>query len=325
MIHRRTLLAATAAGLAAPALARADAVSAYPDRPVRIVVPAPPGGQSDITMRLVLEGMRGSFGQPFVIENRGGASGAIGIDHVAKQPADGYTLLVSVAGGLVVNPLFDRRVPFDALRDFAPITQFGLSTNCLFVRAGLPVNSLQELVRYARARPGELTYASIGNGTISHIYTELFARTAGIELLHVPFKGGAAAVQEVIAGRVDMMIIDFTTGDQPMREGLLRGLAVTGTRRWPLAPELQTFQEQQVPLTLIGWNGLFAPRGTPQPILKRLATAANKVVQDPANRDRFLQIGLIPSGTTPEEFEAVIRSDTEQWREAVRMSGAKPE
>ncbi|MFC4169595.1 Bug family tripartite tricarboxylate transporter substrate binding protein [Teichococcus aestuarii] len=325
MINRRTLMLATASALAAPRIARADAVSSYPDRPIKIVVPAPPGGQSDITIRLVVDGIRESFRQPFVIENRGGASGAIGIDYAAKQPADGYTLLVSVAGGLVVNPLFDSRVPFNALRDFAPITQFGLSTNCLFVRSGLPVKSLQDLVQYAKARPGELTYASIGNGTISHIYTELFAKTVGIDLLHVPFKGGSAAVQELIAGRVDMMIIDFTTGDQPMREGLLRGLAVTGTKRWPLSAEIPTFQEQQVPLTLIGWNGLFAPRGTPQPILKRLSEAANKMVQDPENLDRLLKIGLIPSGTTPEEFEAIIRSDTEQWREAVKMSGAKPE
>jgi tripartite-type tricarboxylate transporter receptor subunit TctC len=325
MINRRALLLATAAGLSAPTLARADAVASYPDRPVKIIVPAPPGGQSDITMRLVLDGLRESFGQPFIIDNRGGASGAIGIDYSAKQPADGYTLLVSVAGGLVVNPLFDSRVPFDALRDFSPITQFGLSTNCLFVRSGLPVRNLQELVEYAKARPGELTYASIGNGTISHIYTELFANTVGINLLHVPFKGGAAAVQELIAGRLDMMIIDFTTGDQPMREGLLRGLAVTGTQRWPLSPEIPTFQEQQVPLTLIGWNGLFAPKGTPLPILKRLSDAANKVVQNPAMSDRFLKIGLIPTGTSPSEFEAIIRSDTEQWRAAVKMSNAKPE
>lgn len=324
MTTRRSLLLAAGTCLAAPAVARADAVSAYPDRPVKIVVPAPPGGQSDITMRLVAEGMRESFAQPFVIENRGGASGAIGMDYAGKQPADGYTLLVAVAGGLVVNPLFDNRVPFGPM-DFAPVSQFGLSTNCLFVRAGLPVTNLQELVRHAKERPGELTYASIGNGTISHIYTELFANTAGIKLLHVPFRGGSAAVQEVIAGRVDLMIIDFTTGDQPMREGLLRGLAVTGTRRWPFSPEIPTFQEQQVPLTLIGWNGLFAPKGTPRPILQRLSDAANKVVRDPANLDRFLKIGLIPSGTTPEAFEAVIRADTEQWREAVAMSGAKPE
>jgi len=325
MLDRRRLLLAAAAATAVPRLARADAVSSYPDRPVRIIVPAPPGGQSDITIRLVVEGIRESFRQPFVIENRGGASGAIGIEYAARQPADGYTLLVSVAGGLVVNPLFDRRISFDALRDFVPITQFGLSTNCLFVRSGLPVKSLQELVQYAKARPGELTYASIGNGTISHIYTELFANTASIDLLHVPFKGGSAAIQELIAGRVDMMIIDFTSGDQPMREGLLRGLAVTGSRRWPLSPKIPTFQEQQVPLTLIGWNGLFAPRGTPGPILKRLSDAANTMVRDPANFDRLLKIGLIPTGTTPDEFESIIRSDTEQWREAVRMSGAKPE
>ncbi len=325
MIDRRTLLAAAAVLPATSVLARADAISSYPDRPVKIVVPAPPGGQSDITMRLILEGMRGSFGQPLVVENRGGASGAIGIDYVSKQPADGYTLLVSVAGSLVVNPLFDSRVQFDALRNFDPITQFGLSTNCLFVRSDLPVKSLHDLVQYAKARPGELSYASIGNGTISHIYTELFANTVGINLLHVPFKGGSAAVQELIAGRLDMMIIDFTTGDQPMREGLLRGLAVTGVKRWPLSPEIATFQEQQVPLDLIGWNGLFAPKGTPRPILNRLSEAANKVVQNPANLDRFLKIGLLPSGTTPDEFETVIRSDTEKWREAVRMSGAKPE
>lgn len=325
MINRRTLLLATASISAATRWAHADTVSSYPDRPVRIVVPAPPGGQSDITIRLVIDGIRETFKQPFVVENRAGASGSIGIEYAARQPADGHTLLVSVAGGLVVNPLFDSRIPFDALRDFAPITQFGLSTNCLFVRAGLPVKTLQELVQYAKARPGELTYASIGNGTISHIYTELFANTVGVDLLHVPFKGGSAAVQELIAGRVDMMIIDFTSGDQPMREGLLRGLAVTGTRRWPLSAEIPTFQEQQVPLTLIGWNGLFAPKGTPEPILKRLSEAANRMVQDPANLDRFLKIGLIPSGTTPAEFEAIIRSDTEQWREAVRMSGAKPE
>ncbi|MCI0754739.1 Bug family tripartite tricarboxylate transporter substrate binding protein [Teichococcus vastitatis] len=324
MINRRTLLLATSSVLA-PALLRADAVSSYPNRPVKIIVPAPPGGQSDITIRLIADGIRETLGQPFVIENRGGASGAIGIDYAAKQPADGYTLLVSVAGGLVVNPLFDSRIPFNALRDLAPVTQFGLSTNCLFVRSGLPVQSLRELVQYAKSRPGELTYASIGNGTISQIYAKLFANTAGINLLHVPFKGGSAAVQELIAGRVDMMIIDFTTGDQPMRDGLLRGLAVTGTKRWPLSAEIPTFQEQQVPLPLIGWNGLFAPKGTPQPTLKRLAEAANRMVQDQDNRDRLLKIGLIPSGTTPDEFEAIIRFDTEQWREAKKLAGAKPE
>ncbi|MGY4802661.1 Bug family tripartite tricarboxylate transporter substrate binding protein [Teichococcus aerofrigidensis] len=245
MARRRDILLAASAALAGGTAVRAQEADGYPGRPVRIVVPAPAGGQADVTARLVAEGLRARLGQPFVIDNRGGASGTIGLDHARQQPADGYTLVCSVAGSLVVNPVFDPRVPIDALRDFAPITQFGLSTNCLFVRAGLPARSLQELIALARQRPGELTYASIGNGTISHIYTELFRRTAGIELLHVPFRGGSAAVQEVIAGRVDLMIIDFTTGDQPMREGLLRGLSVTGTRRWPAAPEIPTFRNSR--------------------------------------------------------------------------------
>lgn len=326
MITRRKAILSATAGLSLAALpARAQTEGPYPNRPIKIIVPAPPGGQSDIMARFVAEGMRQDLGQPIVIDNRGGASGQIGIQHAAKQPADGYTLLCGVAGGMVVNPIFDPRISIDALRDFIPVTQLGLSTNCLFVRSGLPVKTLAEYIAYARGRPGQLTYASIGNGTISHIYTELFNSTAGIKLLHVPFRGGSAAIQELVAGRVDTMIIDFASGDPAMRDGAVRGLGVTGTQRWPLAPEIPTLQEQEVPLTLIGWNGFFVPQGTPQQIVDLLAAKASAVVKDPANRDRLLAFGVIPSGTTSAEYKAIIRSDNEQWRKAVELSGAKPE
>ncbi|MFC3127657.1 Bug family tripartite tricarboxylate transporter substrate binding protein [Pseudoroseomonas globiformis] len=321
-VRRRGLLAA-AALLAAPACLRAEA--AYPARPVRVIVPAAAGGQLDIMARLASQALAQELGQPFVVDNRVGANGAIGISAAAQEAADGYTLMCGVAGGLLLNPIFDRNVTFDVLRDFAPVSQFGLSPNCLYVRSGLHINSLAALIDHAKRHPGELTFASNGAGTIAHVYGELLKQSAGIDMLHVPFKSAPMAMQELIAGRVDVFIIDFSTGDPAMREGAVRGLAVTGPARWPLVANIPTFLELGTDMSLIGWSGMFAPRGTPKTMIDRLSTIVQGFIRQPETRERMLKMGLLPTGTDAEAFRQALARDQPRWRAVIEASGAKPD
>ncbi len=322
-LTRRAGLVALGGALAAPHGARAQA---WPDRPIRIIVPAAPGGQGDLASRLVGEGLRAALGQPVVADNRVGGNGIIGVEYTARQPADGYTLVYGVVGVMIINPLYDPRLNVDVMGDFAPVTQMGISPQALFVRPSLPAATLEEFIAHAKANPGKLTFASIGAGSISHINGEVLKLAAGIDMLHVPFRGAAPAIQELLAGRVDAMVIDFAAALQPMRDGMLRALAVTGPQRWPQVPDVPTFVERGLEaLRLVGWGGIFAPAGTPAPLVELLAEKINAFVRDPANRERLITIGLLPTGTTPAAFRDIIQSDIASWRQAIQSAGIQPE
>lgn len=325
-IDRRALIqAATAALLPTLPFRFAAAEDKYPSRPVTIVVSSSAGGQSDLIARFLAESVGRDLGQPFIVENKEGASGIVGLQYAARRPPDGYTLAYGVGSWMAINPGFFPKLPYDAIRDFVPITQIGTTPQCLMLGAHVPAKNLAELIALAKASPGKLTFASFGNGSSSHLQAELLKQTAGIDLLHIPFKGSAPALQEVVAGRVDMFIIDFAPAAPFIKSGAIRPIATTGTARYPEFPDVPTFKELGYPLTLVGWNGIFAPAGTPSPIVRLLNESFNKVIQSPAGKAKLLQLGAVATGTTPEEYQRILVEDTAKWREVIVRSGAKPD
>ena len=322
MIQRRTLAQAFAiAGL--PGLAGAQAK--FPNKPITLVVSSPPGGQSDLIGRYLADEVGRQLGQPVIVDNKPGANGVIGLQHAARQLADGYTIVYGVAAWMAVNPGFYPNLPFDPLKDFDPITQIGITPQCLMLGAHVPAKTLAEFIKLAKAAPGKFTYASFGNGSTSHLQGEMLKRAAGIDMLHVPFKGSAQAIQELVAGRVDAFIIDFAPAAAFVREGRIRALAMTGTQRSPEFPEVQTFQEQGYPLTLVGWNGLFVPAGTPRDVVVLLNQKFNAVIQSEAGRAKLRQLAALPTGTTPEDYRRILSEDIVKWREIIKLTGTKPD
>lgn len=297
----------------------------YPDRPVTLVVASAPGGQSDLIARYLAAEVARDLGQPVIVENRAGASGIIGLQYAARQAPDGYTIAYGVGSWIAVNPGFFPNLPYNPAKDFVAITQIGTTPQCLLIGSHLPARTLPELIKLAKDSPGKLTFASFGSGSTSHLQGELLKRTAGIDMVHVPFKGSAQALTEVIAGRIDMMIIDFAPATAFIEQGRLIPLAVTGTIRYPEFPQVPTFQELGYPLTLVGWNGLFAPTGTPDAVIRLLNERFNSIIQSRAGREKLLQLGALPTGTTPAEFQNIVLGDIGKWAEIIRASGAKPD
>lgn len=325
MIKRRALVKALPL-LALPMTGRwAHAQARFPSRPITLVVSAPPGGQSDLVARYLAEQVGKELGQPIIVDNKPGASGVIGLQHAARQPADGHTIAYGVAAWMAVNPAFFPNLAYDPQKDFDPITQIGIAPQCLMLGAHVPAKTLAEFVKLAKATPGKYSFASFGNGSTSHLQGEMLKRAAGIDMLHVPFKGSAQAIQEVVAGRVDVFIIDFAPAAGFIKDGRIRALAVTGTLRSPEFPDVQTFQEQGYALTLVGWNGLFVPAGTPREIVTLLNEKFNAVIKSEAGRARLQQLALLPTGSTPEELRRILAEDIPKWREIVKLTGAKPD
>jgi tripartite-type tricarboxylate transporter receptor subunit TctC len=320
-IRRRTLLATGGALLAAPARAQN-----YPDRPVRIVVPYPAGGTTDILARLVGQKVGERLGQPFVIENRSGATGVIGSEHVARSAPDGHTLLMGVNGPITISPAFRRDMPYEPLRAFAPVTLVASVAKLLVVNPQLPVRSVAELVAYAKARPGQLSFASSGTGATGHLAGEMFKLRAGLDIVHVPYRGGAPAMADVIAGRVAMQFEVLTQLLPQVRGGQLRALAVTSAERLPTLPDIPTVAEQGFPgFESRTWFGLLAPAGTPPAIVRRLRDEVVQVLTTPEMVQFLREQGADPIGNTPEQFAAFLREDTERWADVVRRSGARLE
>ena len=323
-MHRRSILKAVSlASLLGTGLAKAQ--SRYPDHPITLVVAGPPGGQSDLIARyLAMEAGR-ELGQPIIVENKAGASGIIGLQYAARQAPDGYTLAYGVGSWMAVNPGFFPDLPYNPIKDFVAITQIGTTPQCLMIGTHLKVSNLADLIQLAKQSPGKLTFASFGSGTTSHLQGELLKTAANIDMVHVPFKGSAQALTEVIAGRVDMMIIDFAPASAFIEQGKLIPLAVTGTSRYPEFPKVPTFEELGYPLTLVGWNGLFTQTGTTKAIIEVLNRNFNRVIQSPAGSRKLLQLGAVATGTTPEEFQSILQHDILKWTEVIRRSGAKPD
>ena len=315
----RTLLA-----ILALALAQAAAAQAFPSKAVRLVNPFPPGGPLDILGRLLSERLGVALGRPVLVENKPGAAGNIGAAEVAKSPADGHTVLLTLFSIVTSNPHLYDRLPFDPLKDFAPITALASSDSVLIVHPSVPAASVAELVAYAKANPGRLNYASAGKASPGHLTAEFFGRRAGAAFTHVPYKGNAEAIRSVLAGETQMMFTP-TTGALPLiKAGKLKAIAVYLTERvdeLPEVPSLEGFDQRTLPF----WYGLLAPAGTPREIVMRLNTETVKALKDP-QVDKTLRAGRIfPIGNSPEAFGAMMREGHAAWGRVIRETGVKGE
>jgi tripartite-type tricarboxylate transporter receptor subunit TctC len=308
------------AGIAGAAFAQAN----YPTRAVRIIVPSSPGGGTDILSRLVTPGLSERLGQTVVVDNRPGAGSIIGNDVVAKATPDGYTLLMGIST-LAILPAMHKKLPYDAMRDLAPITQAISAPNILVVHPSLPVKTVKELIGFAKKRPGEINYASAGLGTNPHLSMELFLSMADLKMVHVAYKGLGPALVDLIAGQVVVATSTMLAGLPHVRSGRLRGLAITGSKRSNVLPNLPTVSEAGVPgYEAVQWYGLFAPAKTPKEIVTKLHGAMTGVLHSAAIKEKFATDGAEPVGNTPEEFARFLRSETDKWGKVVRMAGMQP-
>jgi tripartite-type tricarboxylate transporter receptor subunit TctC len=292
---------------------------------VRIVVPSSAGGGTDIIARIVAPKLTERLGQQFIIDNRPGAGTMIGGELVAKAPPDGYTLLMAVST-LATNPVIYRKVPYDALKDFAPITLVLSAPNILVVHPSLPVKTVKELIWFAQARPGELNYASAGAGTNPHLCMELFLSMAGLRMVHIPYKGSAPAMIDLLAGQVTTMTATMLTGLPHVRTGRLRALGITGLKRIAAAHDVPTIAEAGVPgYEAVQWYGLLAPAQTPKEIISRLNREMVAILQSGDVKERFASDGADAVPTTPEEFARYIKTETEKWVRVAKTAGIKAE
>jgi len=296
----------------------------YPDRPIRLIVPFPPGGGADTLARTVSPRLEKALGQPIIIENKPGAGGNVGAEFVARSTPDGYTLFYGTNGTHAINASLYRNLRFDPVKDFIPVSRMTTIAALLIVNPQFPPKTVEELIRYARANPGKVNFASAGNGTTSHLAGELFKTMAGIDIVHVPYRGGALAVTDLMAGQVQMMI-DVMPNALPLaRDGRARGIAVSTATRYPGAPEYPTIAESGVPgFEASAWDGIFVPAGTPAPIVARLNAAIRETLEDPKIAEALRARGAQPMPNSPEAFARHIADSSEKWAQAVRSSGAK--
>jgi len=310
---------------AALAAGSASAQSAYPEKPVHVVVGFPAGSAPDIVARLLCQKLSESLGKPVPVEDIAGAAGNIAAERVARSAPDGYTLAFAANAQLIINPGL-YKLSFDPIRDFAPISEVYLSPNILVVGNAVNAKSVRELVALAKAQPGALTFASGGSGSSPHLSGELFRSMAGVDIRHVPYKGGVAAIPDLLAGRVTMMFAPIPVAMPLVREGKLRALATTASERAPSMPELPTVAESGLPgyeVTL--WGGLVAPSGTPAAIVQKLYAETAKALAQADLRGKFAELGVVAIGNSPEEFAAVIKSEIPRWAAVIREAGIKPD
>jgi len=296
---------------------------AWPAKPIRLIAPYPPGGQTDVVSRWLAEKLTPVLGQAVVVENRAGAQGAVGLQAAKNAAPDGYTFVYTNVSNLTIAPNLETALPYDAQKDFAPVTQLGLTVLAMVVPAALGPKNLKDFIAWAKANPGKVSFASFGNGSTSHVYGEMLKGAAGLDMVHVPYKGAGPAVQDTLGGQVQMTIQDLASVGAHIASGRLVPMAVTGPRRWPLLPELPTFLEQGYPLDIAGWNGIHAPAGTPRAIIERVNAEINRVIQTPEGREQMLKFGLLATGTTPDELGEVVRRDTPKWGAVIRKAGIK--
>ena len=314
------VVTATAGVLSA---APAQAQGTWPDKPLKLVVPYPAGGNADNTARLLATQLGQRLGQQVVVDNRPGGSGTIGAAAVAKAPADGYTLLLD-ATAFTVNPSLFPKLPFDAAKDFAPISLVLQVPLLMVVPANSPFQSVADVAKAARARPGHLTYASAGNGGAQHLAGELFKQGQKVAITHIPYRGGAPALTDLIGGQVDLMFSATTASGPFVKSGKLRALAISSPRRVEGWESVPTVAESGVPgFQVSEWNGLFAPAGTPRPVLERLEAEARAIVASPEMKKRFAELGVQGVGSSAQEFSAFLKAETTKWAEVIRTSGIR--
>jgi len=309
--------------VAAVLLAPLAGAQSYPSKPIRMILSVPAGATPDVTARLVMPGLSQLLGQPLVADNRGGAGGLIGAELAAKAAPDGYTLFISSPGALTILPHL-RKVPYDTLRDFTPVSLISVGPFVLITHASVPVKTVKELIALARAQPGKLNYASAGNGVANHLAMELFKQMAGVDIVHVPYKGAPQAVTDVLAGHMNMMFNSIAPIIAHIRAGRVQVLGISSSKRSSQMPDVPTISEAGVPgYESENWFGLFAPAQTPQRIVARLNEAVVKIVRSPEIQAQFAALGADAVGNSPEEFAAFVRRDMERYARVVKLSGAK--
>jgi len=318
---RRALRGALLAGLV---LASGAAMAqTYPSKPIRWIIPFPPGGAMDVMARALAPKMAESLGQPVITENRPGAGGNIGSEVVAKAPPDGHTILI-VSIGQAVNPSLYPKMPFDPIKDFAPVSLVAIVPNVLVVNPSVKASSIPELIALAKAQPGKLTYASAGNGTSIHLAGELFTSMAGVDLVHVPYKGSGPAVTDLLGGQVDLMFDSITSAKPHIQAGKLRALGVTSARRSQALPNVPTIAEAGLKgYDVSPWFAVFVPAKTPKPIVERLHGEITKALKLPDIQERFAAIGAEPVGSTPEQLAAHLKRETDRWSAIIRERNIK--
>jgi len=323
-LARRKFLHLTASAAALPAMARGAAAQAYPTKPIRLVVQVGGGSAPDILARVIGQWLSDRLGQPVVIDNRPGASGNIATESVVRAAPDGYTLLLVAPANAINATLYDK-LGFDFLRDIVPVAGIIRFPNVVDVHPSLPIRSIPELIAYAKANPGKLNMASSGNGSTIHMSGELFKMMTGINMVHVPYRGGAPALTDLIAGQVQVMFDNIPTSADHVRSGRLRGLAVTGAERSQVLPDLPTVAEFLPGYEASAWYGLGAPKNTPAAIIERINAAVNAILADPASQARFTELGASLLPGSPADFGKLLADETEKWGKVVKFAGAKPE
>jgi tripartite-type tricarboxylate transporter receptor subunit TctC len=299
---------------------------AWPAKPVRLIVPFAPGGGVDITARTVAPVLSSRLGQQIIVDNRGGAGGNIGAEAAARATPDGYTLLMASSAQMAINPHMYAKLPFDPVRDFVPITLMGQAVNAVCVHPSLPARSIKELIALAKSQPMKLTFASGGIGASDHIATELFMSMTGVRMVHVPYKGGAPAMVDLLGGNVDLGFSTVATAMGAIRAGRVRALGVTSAKRFELLPDVPTIAEAGVPgYEAVSWYGLFALAGTPAAIVTRANSEMVAILDMPDVRKRLMESGVIPVSSTPDAFAAYIRNDSARWGKLIRANAIKAE
>jgi tripartite-type tricarboxylate transporter receptor subunit TctC len=321
-LHWPVLVAVFALAAGLPGFAVAQE---YPTRPIRFIVPYPPGGGTDVVARILNEPLAIELHQSIIIDNRGGAAGNVGTDLAAKSPADGYNILFTLSSHTINPKLYDK-LPFDVEKDFVPVSLAALIPQILVVHPSVPVHNVAELIALAKANPGKLNYASVGTGSPGHIAGELFKLKTGVDIVHVPYKGGGPAVVDTIGGQVQMLFVSMPAAWQHVKAGKLRAIAVTSAKRSVAAPDVPTVAESGIPDYVVdSWYGALAPAKTPPAVIARLNAAFVKVLDNPQVKERLLAQGAEAAASTPAEFDRLIKDELQKWEYVIRAANIKPE
>jgi len=326
LLTRRRAMAGCGGALVVLAAQQALAQAAYPNRTIKMIVPYPTGGTTDFLGRLIADRLRTGLGATVIVENKPGAATSLGAEQVAKSEPDGYTLLMATSTTLAINKTLYKKLPYDPVRDFAPIALVAAVPFALVVNPSIPATTLSEFIAYAKSKPG-LAYGSAGHGSPQHLAAEMLKSAAGITIRHVPYRGSVPAMLDVIAGHIPFMVVDLQPALRHIREGKVRVLGVTTQKRVAAAPDIPTLAESGLPgFELVAWQGVVAPAGTPRAIIDELVWQIGKLLADPATRERFAAVAIEPiAGSTPESFAGYIKTEVDRWAAIVRNSGIQPE
>lgn len=321
-MFKKSILLLAAGLLCTAALAQAD----FPSRPIKLVVPYPPGGSADLVGRMVAEKMTQSMGQPVVVDNKGGASGAIGSDFVSRAAPDGYTLLVAISDTHAINPAVMAQLSYDPQRDFVPVSLMATQPFVLAVGRNMSAKTIPAFVAAAKVKPGSVTYASNGKGGLQHLAMELFSRSAGIQTLHVPYKGAAPALADVIGGQVDALFISLQGAGSNIAGGNLRALAITSSKRLAVAPDVPTFAESGFPqFSVTQWYAMMAPKGTPPALVEQINRHVKAALASPDVAEKLKAVGTEPVGSSPEQFRTFLAVEIRQWADVAKSVGVRLE